>query len=286
MPDWEGLRHLAALARGGTLTAAAKALRVEHATVGRRIAALESELGLKLVDRRGKKVLLTPEGERVARVAQRMEDEAHEAERLALASRQEVSGTVILSLPPAFAAARLMAPLVQLQKRHPGLTLQVVGEAREASLGRREADIAVRLSRPQDGDLAAAKLGEMAFHFYASPDYLANHRPEDWCFIANGDSSLETPQNRRLEAFAAGRPMRLLANTTELRLAAAKAGAGIALLPDFLAGSSPDLQRIDVAGEVLKREVWLVMHADLRTAPIVRIVADCLKAAMAPPFAG
>jgi len=141
MIDWEDLRGFAALARHGTLSGAARALGVEHATIARRVAALEAGLGLRLVDRRGRKLMLTPEGLRVADSAGRMEAEALAAERIALAARAELSGRVTLSAPPALAAARLAAPLARLVERSPGLVIEVRGEKREALLDRREAAI-------------------------------------------------------------------------------------------------------------------------------------------------
>ena len=100
MLDWEGLHYLAALAKTGTLSAAARQLQVEHATVSRRIASLEETLGLRLLDRRGRKVLLTADGERISSMALRMEEDALAAERLALSARSGLGGTVTLSVPP------------------------------------------------------------------------------------------------------------------------------------------------------------------------------------------
>jgi len=178
MIDWEDLRGFAALARHGTLSGAARALGVEHATIARRVAALEAGLGLRLVDRRGRKLMLTPEGLRVADSAGRMEAEALAAERIALAARAELSGRVTLSAPPALAAARLAAPLARLVERSPGLVIEVRGEKREALLDRREADIAVRLSRPRGGDLNVVRLGAIGFRFYANPEFVARTPPE------------------------------------------------------------------------------------------------------------
>ena len=281
MQDWENLRHLAALARGGSLSAAARELGVEHATVARRVAALEAESSVRLVDRRGRKLLLTPEGERLAAVAFRMEREALAATRVAMAVREGVSGTVTVSAPPALAAARLAGPMVRLQAEHPGLRIQISGEVREASLDRREADIAVRLSRPREGDLTIVRLGEITFHFYASPAYLAATASERWSFIGYGDAIMaDAPQSRRLQDFADGRPVGFLANTQELHLAAARAGGGVAILPDFLAADDPALARVDDGANPLRREIWLAVHADLRTAPAVRVVVNALKEAI------
>jgi DNA-binding transcriptional LysR family regulator len=279
MLDWENLRHLAALAKGGSLSAAARLLDVEHATVARRIAALETELNVRVVDRRGRKLLLTAEGERLAGIADRMEREALAAERLAASSRHGISGKVTLSAPPAYAAAALVAPLARLQDEHPELSIEVIGEVRKASLERREADIAVRLDRPRDGDLSIVRLGTITFHLYASPGYAAATPTAHWTFIGYGDELMrDAPQSRHLHQLKDGRPIRFLANTTEIQLSAARAGAGVALLPDFVAGNDGSLV---VVGNIapLQREIWLVVHTDVRTAPAVRAVVDALKAA-------
>jgi len=282
MADWENLHCLAALSKAGTLTGAARLLRVDHATVSRRIASLEEELGLRLVDRRGRKILLTADGEHVAAMALRMEEASLAAERLALSARTELKGTITLSVPPALAAVRLTASLVALQRRHPELRLEVLGEHREAALHRREADIAVRLSRPTDGDLAAMKLGEIGFHFYARRDYLADTPPERWDFVGYDDSMADSPQMKRLRAYAGSRKIRFVANSSDLQLAAVRAGAGVCILPDFMAGDDPVLCRLDEAGEPMRREVWLVVHADLRRSAAVRAVMEALTEGLKP----
>jgi DNA-binding transcriptional LysR family regulator len=280
MLDWENLRHLSALAKGGSLSAAARLLSVEHATVARRIAALEAELGVRVVDRRGRKLLLTAEGDRLAAIADRMEREAMAAERLAASSRQGVAGTVTLSAPPAYAAAALIEPLARLQREQPDLTIEMIGEVRKASLERREADLAVRLDRPRDGNLSIVRLGKIAFRLYASPQYLATTSPANWSFIGYGDELMrDTPQSRHLNLLREGRPMRFLTNTVEIQLSAARAGAGVALLPDFVVNNEAGLVLADDHTPALKREIWLVVHTDVRTAPAVRAVVDALKAA-------
>lgn len=279
MLDWENLRHLAALAKAGSLSAAARLLDVEHATVARRINALETELGLRVVDRRGRKLMLTAEGGRLAAIAERMECEAMAAERLAASSRHGIEGTVTLSVPPAYAAAALVAPLARLQMEHPGLTIEVIGETRKASLERCEADLAVRLDRPRDGNLSIVRLGTIAFHLYASPSYAAKTAPADWTFIGYGDELMrEAPQSRHLHMLQDGRPLRFIANTTEIQLAATRAGAGVALIPDFVA-EGKGLVVVAPDTPPLIREIWLVVHTDVRTGPAVRAVVDALKAA-------
>src|SRR3990167_8104567 len=143
--DWDDLRHFSAFVAAGSLAGAARALRIEHATVARRIASLEARLKLKLVDRRGRRLTLTPEGEKVAALATDMAETIGAVERLADGARSELNGEVTISAPPAYAALVLAPGLIPLRARHPALRIRLLGETRMASLERREADIAVRL---------------------------------------------------------------------------------------------------------------------------------------------
>lgn len=281
MPDWEDLRHLATLAAEGSLSAAARRLGVDHATVARRVAALEQDLDQKLIDRRGRRIVLTPAGARIAALAGDMDKVARAIERAAAGARERIAGTVTLSCPPALAAARLVAPLAELVRTHPDLRLRLVGETRSASLDRREADLAVRLSLPEAGDLVASRIGTMPFRFYGSRAYLAETAPADWRFVGY-DAPLEgSEQQKTVEAVAAGRPIVLTGSTSEIQCAAVRAGAGIGLLPDFLAATDAELTPIETGKPLFERGIYLVIHEDMRTAAPVRAVAEALRRAQA-----
>jgi DNA-binding transcriptional LysR family regulator len=277
--NWDDLRHFAALVSAGSLSAAARALGVEHATVARRVAALETTLGVALVDRRGRRWTPTAEGERVAAIAERMEKEAIAVRRAADGARAEVAGTVTVSAPPALAADCLTAPLAALRARHPDLDIQIIGEARTASLERGEADIAIRLTRPDRGDLIILKLGEMPFRLYASFAYLAATPEPDWCFIGYDVPGGRAPQQVALEDHAAGRRFAFRARSVEIQRAAAAAGAGIAALPDFMAQSNATLIRVPPGAPLLVRDIWLAVHADLRRSAPIRAVIQTLQRA-------
>jgi DNA-binding transcriptional LysR family regulator len=279
MVDWENLRHFAALARGGSLSAAARLLDVEHATIARRVAALEAETGLRLVDRRGRRLSLTEQGLRIAAIAERMEGEALAVARAARGGVSELAGEVTISAPPTLAACVLAPRLVRLQARHPALRLRIIGETRRAALDRREADIAVRLSRPATGDLVGARLGDIAFRYYASPGYLAATPEAERVFIAYDADMDAAPQQQHLLSMAAGRPVAIRASTAEIQLAAARAGGGVVILPDYMAAGDPGLAEVEPAVIALTREIWLVVHADLQDAPAIRAVIDGLRGA-------
>ena len=277
MIDWESLRYFAALARAGTLLGAARTLGVEHATVARRVAGLEAQMGVKLVDRRGRRIVLTPEGERVAGMAERMGQEALAVERLGLAAGATLSGEVRISVPPTLAAAMLPAALVALRARHPDIGITIVGETRYASLDRREADVAVRMTKPEQGNFVISKLGDVAFGFYATAAYLAATPEEQRTFIAYDEMMASAPQSIRLAEATEGRKVALRATTLEFQLAAACAGGGIAMLPNFMLAGVDDLVEAIPQRQPMTRELWLVVHADIRNVQIIRVVMEALK---------
>jgi DNA-binding transcriptional LysR family regulator len=276
MPDWENLRYFLILARSGTLSGAARQLAVEHATVARRIAALEEELGVRLVDRRGRRLSLTSAGERIAEMAGRMSAQAEAVERAAAGGRVEIAGQVTVSAPPALAAAILPEPIVELRRRYPGLFIRVLAEHHYSSLDHREADIAVRLGRPMDGDLTATKVGVVTFHLYGSREYLDATADADWAFIGYDESLDATPAQAAVRRLAGDHALALRSSTVELQLALVRAGEGVAALPDFIAADDPALSRAR-PDEISRREVWLVFHADLKSSVPVRTVATGLR---------
>jgi len=279
MNDWEDLRHFAALARDKSLSAAARRLGVDHATVARRVAALEASLKLKLVDRRPRAYVLTADGERIAVLAAGMEEGAYAVERAAAAGQAGLAGSVCISAPPTLANTLIAPRLGELLGRHPGLSVRLIGEKRSASLSRREADVAVRLSRPTENSLVARKVGSFSFALYAAPGYLATHTPAQYGFIAYDESLEDVPQQRWLKAVAGVRTIVARINDLEGHRAAARAGVGMAALPLFM-GDDPLLEAVPARLKPVSRDIWLVVHRDMRRAPSVRAVMDFLVAAL------
>ena len=281
MLDWNDLRHFVVLAREGTLSAAARTLRVDHATVARRVAALEAATALKLVDRRARSYALTADGRRIAAAAAPMEEAAFAVERATRAADSLVRGEVAVSAPPALANALVAPRLVHLKRQHPGIFIKLIGEKRSASLSRREADLALRLSRPTEPGLVSRRIGRFGFGLYGAPFYLKETPPHAFAFIAYDDSMKEAPQQQWLEAVANGREIVLRSSDLENQAAAARAGLGLAALPHFLADGDAGLERHELQGREVGRDVWLVVHRDLRRAPAVRAVmaflVDCLR---------
>ena len=277
MFDWEDLRHFSAFAREKSLSAAARQLNVDHATVARRVAALEDALKLKLVERRPRAYFLTSDGERIAELGQRMELESLAVQRTAYAGQLSIAGEVSVSAPPNMAAFLIAPRLTTLRTRHPDLHIRLDGDTRNVSLVRREADIAIRLSRPVDEDVVVRKLATVTFSLYAASEYLATQQPPS--FIAYDHTMDDTPQQIWLQNQANGAPIVFRSNDLAVQAAAAAAGVGVAVLPDFMAAADPRLLRLPHAEPQLQREVWIAVHNDLRRAPRIQAVmaflVDC-----------
>jgi len=282
MADWEDLRHFVALAREGTLSAAARTLGVDHATVARRVAALEASTGLKLVDRRARTTTLTDDGRRIAAVAAPMEEAAFAVGRAAQAAQPGVDGEVTISAPPTFASAVIAPQLVRLRQQHPGIRIRLMGEKRRASLSRREADLALRLLRPVETGLFVRKIGSFGFSLYATPAYLKETPPHAFAFIGYDATMADSPQEVWVRAIVGDREVVLRTNDLETQIAAARSGLGLAALPHYLGDGDSHLQRYAATQKPIRRDVWLLVHRDLRQVPAVRAVmtflTECMKA--------
>ena len=271
--DWEDLRHFLALAEDGSLSAAARRLGVDHSTVARRLASLEAALALRLVDRLPRAVVLTAEGRRIAELGREMAEGAFGILRAAQGAAPALAGPVCISAPPAYASVVLAPRLAHLRAGHPEINVTLLGELAAANLTHRQADIALRMSRPDSPELVVQRLCALPFGLYAARGY---DLPEaEWSFICHGGGSLVPPQQSWLEARLAGRPVTLCTNDFASQASAARAGMGVALLPYFL-GEDPALQPMPVACPLPVRDIWMVVHSDLRRAPRIRAVMDFL----------
>ena len=192
----------------------------------------------------------------------------------AAAGSAPLTGIVRISAPPALAAYYLVPRLREPLSRMPLIDIELVGEVREASLTRREADIALRLYRPHAPGLAAKSLGAIGYGLYATSRYLKGRHRRNWEFLGYDHSLRHTPQQQWLENSAAGQRFAFRSNDLATLYQAAIAGFGVAVLPHYLARLARELIRIESEPCVVSRKLWLVMHEDVRRSQRVRVVAD------------
>ena len=279
--DWNDLKYFIEVARGGSLTRAADVLRASPSTVGRRIAELETRLGTRLFARHPTGYHLTDDGRELLGRAQAVEEHMLAFERGASGLAPEVSGTVRLATSENLATDLVIPALPAFVARHPQLRLDIVTQTAPVELGRRDADLALRLVRPSQGSLKARRLGSMSYGVYGRRDYLARHpAPGGDPFAGRAvvtwdEAHAHLPAAQWLAQHAPDARVVLAASTLRAQIAAARAGLGLAVLPDFLAADA-DLVRVLAPQAVFSDGIWLVMHADLAASARVRAVADFL----------
>jgi DNA-binding transcriptional LysR family regulator len=279
--DWEDVRCFATLARHGTLAATARTLKVTHATVARRLSNLEATLGRPLFARHRAGYRLNAAGAAALGEAAQMElaagalDAARDAHQAA--RTRGIAGQVRITVARVFADGFLAERLGALTRQHPALELEIVATSRNPSLARREAEIALRLARPAAGELVARRLATLDYGFYVSPDYQRRIEcGEPPVFIAFDDAGDHVPEAAWARQFFSGRQVAVRANSQGAQAAAARGGAGVALLPGLLARALGGLERVEFDAEPPARELWLLMRPDVARLARVRVVVDHL----------
>jgi len=285
--DWNDLQFCLAVARDGTVSAAAKKLGVDHATIIRRIDRLERDLGAKLFARRKTGYELTDAGRRAASMAELIESQIRGGHAEISGGAARLAGTVRVGAPDGFGSFFLAPRLAPLADRHPELQLELVATARLFSLSKREADIAISLALPREGRIFGRKLVDYHLYLYASRDYLARHGA-----IATRDDLktarligyipelLFTPELDYLPKILPGMPAQFRSANLIAQLNAVLAGLGVAVLPRFMAQAHESLVPILPDDIAVTRSFYLLMHADGRDFPQVRAVADHIYAAV------
>jgi DNA-binding transcriptional LysR family regulator len=282
--NWDDARIFLAVARSGGLMAAAKRLRIDQTTVARRLSALEAAFGARLVDRSPRGVSLTAQGAELVEHVERMEAEALAAGEQLGRVGSGVSGVVRLATPEAFGAHVVAPAAARLHDRHPGIQLELVPAARSVNLARREADIAIGLSRPEHGRLVSRKLANYRLGLYASHDYLSKageplrlddlkDRPLVWYI----DELIDMPELRYVDQMAEGARTAFRSSSIAAQHAAVASGLGLGILHAFPADRDGRLKRVLPEALALTRSYWLTVHADVQRVARVRAVIDFIR---------
>lgn len=279
--DWDDLRFFLAVARSGRLTTAARRLNADHATVSRRITSLEASLKAKLFERRPQGYGLTLHGEQLLAKAEAMETEALAIQSEIGGADMALTGTVRIGAPDGFGTSFLAPRLAKFVAAYPGLEVQLVAMPRLLSLSKREADVAITLAPPKEGKIVARKLADYRLGLFAAPGYLEAAPPLEAAddlfahrIIGYIDDLIFTPELDYLDEVARGLRPRLQSSNLVAQMRATVAGAGICVLPVFMAAQEPSLVRVLPDKVMLERAFWLVVHADLKDVARVRMVAD------------
>ncbi|MEO8241187.1 MAG: LysR family transcriptional regulator [bacterium] len=265
--DWDDLRIFLAVARSESLSAAGRVLKIDPATVGRRIARLEDAMAARLFVKGPQGYALTDEGARLQSHAERAET-AVEGAAEAMTGPEGMTGQIRIGAPDGCANYLLPQVLARICDANPGLEVQIVALPRVFNLSKREADMAIAVSRPEAGRLTVQKLTDYRLHLAASRDYLVRHPPitgpqdlRQHRFVGYIPDMIFDKELDYLAAIGVG-AVPLASNSVSVQLNWLRHGAGLGVVHDFALPAAPELVRVIPDQISLSRAFWLIRHAD------------------------
>ena len=285
--DWNQVRAFLATVEEGSLSAAARALRLTQPTLGRQVSALEDSLGVVLFERIGRSLVLTPSG---LELLDHVRDMGEAANRISLAASgrsQVIEGVVRITASDAMSAYFLPSVLLQLRKVAPGIVVEVVASNALRDLRRREADIAIRHVRPDQPDLIARLVRETTGHLYAAPSYLERvGRPVDTAdmtrldFIGfeEGDDLLNGLNAMGLNLTRRNFP--IVADNGVVAWEMTKQGLGVGVMTREIAELTPEVEMVLPEFAPVPVPIWLTTHRELHSSRRIRLVYDLLAQAL------
>jgi len=280
--NWDNARYLLAIGREGQILGAARKLGISQAKLSRRIAALESATGQRLLDRTTRGSVLTEAGQTLFAAAERVETEFLGA-LSRIGQQEDLAGTVRIGAPDGFGSHFLAPRIGMLTAEYPNLSIDLVPVPRSFSLSEREADIAIMVGRPEKGRLRVRRLTDYTLGLYASPRYVARmgmpgaiddlgHHD----LVGYVDDLIYTPELNYAVEVLPGWQSRIGVATAVGQIETVAAGAGIGILHDFMVAGRNDLVPI-LTNIRIKRAYWTAWHENLRTARRVQAIANFLQ---------
>lgn len=274
--NWSDLQVLLAFKREGTLQKAAEKLGIDISTVSRRIRALESDLGSKLVENVSGRLVLTSHGERAVQTAETMAIESDSLQRQVKGEETVLSGVLRVTLLDLF--VMFHADLLNaFQMRYPKVTLELVSTTiRMHSLTRREADVAIRVTKQPDDALVGMRALRIDYAVYAHRA-IADSPPVHWGELPwiGWDSAANARMiDAWMEKHVPSENVRFRVDSPAAQFILVEAGVGACILPIAYADLSENLVRLSEVIEGFHTHVWLLTHRDLRHNTRVKAFLD------------
>ena len=275
--EWSDVQLFLAVARTGSLGAAARQLGLTQPTVGRRITALEQSVAAVLFQRGHTGLLLTDAGLSVLAAAERMEEEALHFQRRLAGGEQALSGLIRITASDWFGHHVLTPALAAFGQQHPQITFELLTDSRPYDLTRREADLAFRITPFEAPDLVSRRFMRMDYALYAAAG-TAPLKPhgESARLITMNTAFGHLPDVEWLARQLPRASVVFTSNNREVQARACAEGVGLAVLPVALARHYPQLQAITLAEPPPSRLTWLGYHHDLRRLARLRALLDFL----------
>lgn len=276
--DWSDVQLFLAVARLGSLGAAAKRLQLTQPTVGRRVTALEAAVGQVLFQRSHTGLLLTEEGQSVLAAAERMEEEALSFQRRLAGGESKLSGQLKITASDWFGAYVLGPILGEFSLLHPDVEIELLADARVYDLSRREADIAFRITPFQAPEIVSRRFVQVEYALYGARERSPRSSDEPERIITMDSALSGMPDVEWLRKALPDARVVFRSNSRDLQARACSQGVGLAVLPVALAERFPNLEPIAVAPPPPSRQTWMGYHKDLRRLGRLRELVAYLDA--------
>jgi DNA-binding transcriptional LysR family regulator len=286
--DWSLVRSFLAALDQGSLLGAARLLNMSQPTLGRHIAELERQLGVLLFERTGRGLVATATALQLAQAARSMEAGALQLSRTLSGAQSQSAGTVRITASVPVAVQLLPPVLAAMRQALPDIQIELVSSNQVSNLLRREADIAVRMVRPEQNSLIARKIGEVRLGAYASRGYLESRAPLRKASdllqheLIGGDADPAILQGFAAMGFPVTRSaFALRSDDFIVQWQAVRAGLGIGFCADYMLRSDTDVVEV-LAGQlkIPSLPMWLAVHREIRTNASIRRVFDYLASAL------
>ncbi|EPE99826.1 LysR family transcriptional regulator [Rhizobium grahamii CCGE 502] len=276
--EWSDLKLFLAIARQGTLGAAARSLGLTQPTMGRRLRALEVSLGQTLFQRTADGFVLTDEGTAVFAHAERMEEEALGLERELAGQSRQLSGFLRLSSSEWFGAHVLAPVLAEFSLRHPKIVVELLTDSRLLSLSRREADVVVRIAPFTEPDVISRKLLHIDYRLYTRRG--AEHpKAGDGAgarLVTMDEAFGGMPDVMWLARLLPKAEIAMRSNNRDVQATLCRNGAGLAVLPRPLGDLIADIEPVDLGEAPPGRDTWIGYHRDMKRQARLRALLDLL----------
>ena len=270
--DWNDMRFVLAVFRAGTLSHAAEKLGVDQTTVSRRLKILEQQLDATLFFRKQNRLVPSQAGERLVESAEQVESSISEAIEQIDSADSKCEGRVRITSVALLMNKILSKNIGLLLKQHPELQIELSASAENFSFSKRETDMALRFNRPTTGIAVCVKMTQLTYSAY----YLKSTNPKQLPWIGYAEERQSLPQAQWLKKNLTS-DQQLLVDDAQTAFEAVHSGFGRCLLPDYVMKNEAELVKDPAFDKVLTRELWLLIHPQIRHLKRVKVVSAFLK---------
>ena len=283
--DWNQARAFWATAKQGSFSKAAKALAVDHTTLGRQVTALEQELKVTLLERFSRGIKLTDAGIEILEYVDRMAEAAADLSLVASGRSTSLEVSVCISAMEVMAHYVLPEITKNIRKQEPGITIEIVSTDSSSDLRRREADIAIRNAKPKDPQLIAKSLPEFGAYLYASKEYMKSLDEDDPVKLAAKADFIGFPATQETIEYLKHlglainlEQMKTLSESLPVHWNLCKSGVGVSVMFDIIADHDPNMVRIFPNINAIPVSTYLVVHKEVNTSMRIRKIYNLLDA--------